>query len=166
VADQRAGDLQALGLAAGQAIGTPTLEPPRLGQVDGPLDGHRRRVQRAQGPEQLADPYPVEHAAVLQHGADTATGDRVTWRPPEQRRLTAVGREEPQQEGNGGGLARAVRAEQGDDLARCDREGKAVDGPDGPEGLLDGGEGCNAAHAADGTDNRAARVVKPLRTSS
>ena len=47
-------------------------------------------------------------AAVLEHGADTAVGDRVTRRAAEQRRVAAVRHEEPQQQRDGGGLLRVA----------------------------------------------------------
>ena len=67
----------------------------------------------------------------------------------EQFDVTAGGPDQPEQDADGGGLARAVGAEEAMDLARTHREVEAVEGADLPEGLgevLDADDGGGVTH--------------------
>ena len=92
--------------------------------------GYGLRVQVAGEPDQLADRDLLHQAAALQHRADPPGDDRLA--RASCRRAATVPLSaclQPEQQVQGGGLARAVGAEQGHGLARVQGEGQPVHGP-------------------------------------
>ena len=80
-------------------------------------------VEGAVEGEVLARREPVGHPRLLeQHPDAPAKVGPVGERGAEDERLARAGAEEPEEEAHGRGLARAVRAEQAEDLAGLDRE--------------------------------------------
>ena len=62
-----------------------------------------------------------------------------------------VGADEAEEDADGGGLPRAVRAEEAVHLAGLHLEVEAVEGDDRAEGLAQAGHGDGSAHGSDGT---------------
>ena len=138
VADQRAGEAHALGLAAGELLGALRRGALQPGQLQHLVDAQRPRVERGHHRHQLAHGEVAQQAAGLQHRADAAGRDRVGRRAAEERHRPGVGLGEPEQHVDGGGLAGAVGAEQRDRLARRDRDVDAAHRADGPVGRAEG----------------------------
>ena len=78
-------------------------------------------------------------------GMSTSMVDRLAWAHPEDARIAAGGAAEPQDHVDRRRLARAVRAQEGDDLSGADGQVGAVNGGDVTEGLVQIGQ-------ADGVD--------------
>src|SRR4029078_3432864 len=89
--------------------------------------------------ERLADAELLRQLALLELDADALAQRRTgAWRvEPEHRDRARVGRSQAGDRFDGGGLAGAVRAEDGEDLALLDVEGDAVDGDAAVVGLDD-----------------------------
>ena len=66
-------------------------------------------------------------------GMSTSMVDRLAWTHPEDARIAAGGAAEPQDHVDRCRLARAVRAQEGDDLSGADGQVGAVNGGDGTE---------------------------------
>ena len=157
--DQRAGERDALSLAPGELAGAAPLEPLQAHRGEGLL-----RAAVPLGPLDLAHAEPVldvpqhvevgEQRVVLEDGVDVALerGAPGDVDPAELDR--AVGRElEAGDQPEHGGLARARRAEHGEELAVGDVEVHAVDRDDGAERLAqaaepDGGHGRRRGRGA------------------
>ena len=95
----------------------------------------------------LADREVLEQAAGLHHRGDEAAGDRLARLEAEHLDRAGRGLREPEDHVDGRGLAGAVGAEEGDDLALLEGQVDAADGVDGAEvlgdpGDLDGGHGA------------------------
>ncbi|OJF83257.1 hypothetical protein NS14008_34290 [Nocardia seriolae] len=135
-ADNADGHVQAPALTAGQRhhLGVGVLGEPDRGDefvgVPRPLDGRGgvRRVEHAQVVEQFADPPLAVVAPGLQHHAQPRPPRLVPVRGVGAQHLDPSGRAhaEALEDLDGGGLARAVRAEQGDHLAAMRLEGDVL----------------------------------------
>lgn len=129
VAGQCHREADPLGLPAGQPVHPPPGELPEAGQLQGLGDVHGVRVGGRDEGDQLTDGDPRYGLAVLQHGAHPAGPHRRLRRAAEQRHRALVGRQQPQQHREGGGLPRAVAPEECHRLARRDRQLQTVHGP-------------------------------------
>ena len=130
VADEGEGDREPLLLAARQLaeLGLALVRQPEVGEQ--PLAVPRPRVERGIEVDGLPDAHLVRQLALLELDADDATelvavALRVEAEDADRAR---VRRAQPADRLDGRGLARAVGAEDGEDLALLDREGHAVDG--------------------------------------
>ena len=87
-------------------------------------------VERRVEVERLPDAQLVGQLALLELDADLLAQGRAVapWVEPQHRDRARVGRSQAGDGLDGGGLAGAVRAEDGEDLALLDVEGDAVDG--------------------------------------
>ncbi len=141
-AHQREREPDPLGLAAGQLGGAPVGQLGQVGALQHLVDRHRRRVERGGQHEQLAHGDLGDQPAALQHRADQAGPDRLARRTAEDRDLAGVRAGQAEQHVDGGGLAGAVRAEQGHGLPGDDVE---VDPGHGPHRAVRLGEAAEAA---------------------
>ncbi len=87
--------------------------------------------------DRFAHGQVFEQPARLENGRDEAAGDGSASAVAEHLDAAGVGVRQAQNHVDRGGLARAVRAEEGHDLARSDGEVDAADGVDGAEALDD-----------------------------
>jgi hypothetical protein len=132
VVDQRAGDREPLGLAAGQVL------DPAVGLVDQPDPlqplvggGDRDVVERGEGADLLARGEPLEERRGLQLHADPREKPGVA-RPDllaEHAGRAGVGPAQPLDGLQQRGLAGAVGAEDADELALGHLQAHSVDGP-------------------------------------
>lgn len=128
VPGQGHGEPDPLGLAAGQLVDAPLCELLDAGQRERVGDGHRRRIAARHEGDQLTDRDPGDRSALLEHRADLTGAHRLLRRASEEGDRALVRGVQAEQEGDRGGLARAVAAEQGDGLAAPYLQIDPVDG--------------------------------------
>jgi hypothetical protein len=126
------GDREAdpLGLAAGELVGASFGELGHSGQLHRVLDRERPGVDRGDHRDQLAHAQVLDQCPGLQHAADGAGRDRLGGRLPEQRHRAGIRPGQAEHHLDRGGLAGAVRAEDGDGLTGGDGQVDRTDGVD------------------------------------
>ncbi|CAI7979561.1 hypothetical protein FRAHR75_650004 [Frankia sp. Hr75.2] len=130
VAEQRGGDPEPLPHAEREAAGPAPGDRPQAGLIENLVDAPGGEALRVGEPEEMAAGGPaglqrrgVEQGAdVAQRVAQAAVGMAV------DEGVTGVGPVEAEDDAHGGGLARAVRADEPGDLPRPDGEGHPVEG--------------------------------------
>ena len=164
--DQRAGERDALALAAGE-LGRPAqAEAAERHQLE-----HRRRAPVALGPGHALDHQAVgdvvqhahvrEQGVVLEHRVDVAiVGRHAEHALPMERDLAPIRLLEPGDQAQTRGLARARRSEHREELAVPDLEADPVDRPDRAEVAAHALEADGGLHGVTALGDRAGRPAR------
>jgi hypothetical protein len=129
VGHQRDREADPLDLAAGELVGPSSGELRHPGQPHRLLHREGPGVDRGDHGDELAHAQVLDQRPGLQHPADGAGRDRLGRRHPEQRHRAGVRPGQAEHDLDRGGLAGAVRAEQGDRLTGGDGQVDRTDRP-------------------------------------
>jgi hypothetical protein len=138
IRDERDREAGPLRLASRELLCSAVGDLLDAGEPDGLLHGEGRRIERRHHLEQLAHREVAEERAGLEHRARSPGRDRVARRLAEEHRPTIVGLEQAEQHVDRRRLARAVRPEERDGLARLDREVDLANRADGAVHAVEG----------------------------